>query len=297
MKIKSKIQTAINHPEAIGSELNKYYFNRLGTSRYNDGGIKFFDRDWDNLIILDACRYDAFKEKTPDLPGKTKKKTSKGSATKEFVEANFCNKILYDTVYVSANQWYPRLKNSLNSDIFKFIATERDAFNGLTSKPKTVTKKSLECNKEYPHKRFIIHYLLPHQPFFGPTGEKFSNNSEGTRKTVKNSEATKKEFKKAYYENLSIVLDEVEILLNSLEGKTVITSDHGELLGEREKPIPVRTYGHPYGVHIPELINIPWHIYPFDERKMIKSESPSKDEYERDTDKLDQHLSDLGYKI
>jgi len=37
----------------------------------------------------------------------------------------------------------------------------------------------------------------------------------------------------AYNENLDIVLTEIEALLDELDGKSVITADHGNLVGER----------------------------------------------------------------
>lgn len=48
-----------------------------------------------------------------------------------------------------------------------------------------------------------------------------------------------------YVENLEYVLEHVEELLDAVPGKTVITSDHGNYVGERTSLIPIREYGHP----------------------------------------------------
>jgi len=77
--------------------------------------------------------------------------------------------------------------------------------------------------------------------------------------------------RKAYLDNLEIVISQVVILLNYLSGKIVITSDHGELLGEN------KCYAHPIGSTNPYLIEIPWLViekqsqYPkdADSKKMV----------------------------
>jgi len=59
--------------------------------------------------------------------------------------------------------------------------------------------------------------------------------------------------KRAYEHNLRVVLSYVSRLVEKLRGgKIVITSDHGELLGERGM------YGHPPWMRVPELIEVPW---------------------------------------
>lgn len=63
----------------------------------------------------------------------------------------------------------------------------------------------------------------------------------------------KKGLKKAYTDNLNIVLKNAQILCEKLEGKKIITADHGELLGENG------LYGH--GPPLPrheKLLTIPW---------------------------------------
>jgi len=81
----------------------KKYFDKMS----NDG-INFMDEDWDNCIIIDACRYDTFKEKNT-IPGDLKARRSKGSSTFEVFEKNFQNSTHHDTVYITANP-VPRVK-------------------------------------------------------------------------------------------------------------------------------------------------------------------------------------------
>jgi hypothetical protein len=57
---------------------------------------------------------------------------------------------------------------------------------------------------------------------------------------------------KAYEENLHVVLDQVVKLIDYMAGTIVVTSDHGELLGEKGR------YSHFGGSTDPYLIDIPW---------------------------------------
>lgn len=57
---------------------------------------------------------------------------------------------------------------------------------------------------------------------------------------------------KAYEATLRRTLAQAAVLLKHLTGRIIITSDHGELLGEH------RRYAHPYGSLDPTLIEVPW---------------------------------------
>lgn len=58
--------------------------------------------------------------------------------------------------------------------------------------------------------------------------------------------------RKAYVENLKIVLSYVAFLVSNLPGNAVITADHGEFLGEK------RMFDHPMGYHDSILRIVPW---------------------------------------
>ena len=64
--------------------------------------------------------------------------------------------------------------------------------------------------------------------------------------------ARKNGLRKAYKANLVSVLKQVEVLLKYLSGTIIITSDHGELLGEK------KCYGHPPDSKNPIQLEIPW---------------------------------------
>jgi len=57
----------------------------------------------------------------------------------------------------------------------------------------------------------------------------------------------------AYLDNLRVALDSIQILLKNIDAEdVVITSDHGELLGEFGQ------YGHFFGLLHPDLKMVPW---------------------------------------
>jgi hypothetical protein len=55
-----------------------------------------------------------------------------------------------------------------------------------------------------------------------------------------------------YEENLRIVLDAVSDLVDTLDGRVVVTADHGEAFGEQG------VWEHHIETHIPALLEVPW---------------------------------------
>ena len=292
----SQLMNAIRHPGRAGVEINRHYHSR--TDR-DDGARSIFEDDWDNLVILDACRYDAFSARS-SLPGTLERRRSLGATTSEFVRENFEGRTLHDTVYVSANVWYLKLREELDSELHQFIdlqASHHDETLG-TVPPEAVTEAARDAAEEYPDKRLIVHYLQPHQPYIGRTGRDHFEVSPGLRETLHRSDVSDSMLRKAYQENLDIVLDSVADLLPSLDGRTVVTADHGEMLGERGSPIPVQTYGHFDGLYDDKLVTVPWQVIEGDERKEIVSEAPAEGELDAaDAEVVDERLRELGYKI
>lgn len=150
----ANLKQGLDEPRRILSELNRRYHRLRSGPKYNRNGINVFEEDWDVLVVLDACRYDEF-ETNADLPGRLEHRISRGSATPEFVRGNFAGKDLRDTVYVSANSWFPKLKNELDAELHRYVSVERDADIGFTSYPSTVTDRAIEVATEYPNKRLV----------------------------------------------------------------------------------------------------------------------------------------------
>lgn len=296
------LKTAQSAVRFIPIEMNNYAF-RL---RYGSG-THVMDEDWDNLLILDACRYDMFADQI-NLNGTLETRISLGSSSEEFLERNFDSRICHDTVYVNANPYIPRL--DLDRRTFHAVIDCLEDWDPdlETVRPETVADAARDARESFSNKRLIAHFMQPHHPFIGETGRDLigtglSIDSDGERDTViweylesGDANVSLERVWEAYKENLDIVLAEVESLLDDLEGKTVITADHGNLLGERLSPIPSRRkYGHPYGVHTPELVRVPWFVCEGAERCDIQSDPPVENERASDAE-IEKRLEALGYK-
>lgn len=296
----SHLHDAIQSPNPFYNlcmrEINKMYFSRIGYRDYNPAGINIFSENWDNMIILDSCRYDIFKEEN-SLPGTLEKRTSRGSMSEEFIIGNFTDMDLHDLVYISGNSWYARKCKSINTEVhhYSLIDTEYPKKTG------EITKQAEKSIGMYPNKRLIIHYMLPHFPYIGKTARENFPSIDTQRERLfadlraGRADITDKQLEEAYRENLRIVLPEVQELLDTLSGKTVVTADHGELLGERTFPIPYPEYSHPKRMYVPQLVEVPWLIHE-NGKKETKSEPPAEDNLSGIThDDVRNNLRDLGY--
>jgi hypothetical protein len=300
-----QLYRGIRHPQQIGRELNRIYYKYNDPRKSEPLARNFLDEDWDNLIILDACRYDSFL-RCADLTGELEHRYSLGSTTFEFIKTNFSGRKLYDTVYVGANTWLLKLKDEINAEIHYFVDLQNGKYDVSwvseelkVVSPETVTHYAKLFNEKYPNKRLIIHYLQPHHPFIGPTGKKYlSHQSNSLMEVVREADAEVDEdrVREAYDENLGLVLEEVSNLIPELTGKTVVAADHGEMLGDRYEVVPTRDYGHPYGIYTDILTKVPWNIIDSGERKKIIEEEPEHDQ-QHDMARVNQHLRDLGYVV
>lgn len=286
-----QLKKAVSRPKLVAEELNRIYWHQRSGHPYYANGTDVFSEDWDNLIILDACRYDSFAERTADLDGTLESRVSRGAMSEEFVRGNFRNRNLHDLIYVSANHWYGKVKDEINTEVFKYLPTPDDGPDGLTTLPKTVTEMALEQAERHPDKRLLVHYMQPHKPFLGPTGQQIDYEKGVDLDQLGVDGET---IRNAYYENLDLVLEEVDELIAEMPGKTVISADHGEMMGEREFPIPVKSFGHPKGVHVEPLLKVPWFVCDYSERKKTKAETPVDSAGVGD---VDQRLKNLGYKV
>ena len=289
--------------------INRWYHSDFGRHEFNPDGVDMMNEDWDNLLILDACRYDTFAE-VSDLPGTLERRESRASTTDEFMRVNVDGRDLRDTVYVTAS---PSVYATDDVDarfyhIEHVWADDWDPELG-TVHPAAVTERAIEAHERYPNKRLLVHYLQPHYPFIGETGrqefrydgyeepldpdgdtEKFWD-TVGTRINDVSTDTVWT----AYVENLETALPHVKELLTTVEGTSVVTADHGEMIGERAYPVPNKLHGHPGGLYTPELVHVPWLTYTNGTRRRIVSEEPDSDRDEIDDTVVRKRLADLGY--
>ncbi|RLE83776.1 MAG: hypothetical protein DRJ67_11630 [Thermoprotei archaeon] len=245
------------------------------------------------LIVLDACRYDMFLENLYVLNGlkfRVFKVYSSGSCTKEWLEKTFTEPL--DTVYVTANSWVTIVFR--NWSPFKAIVDVSAKYwdRGLgTVRAEHVNLVALKYLIR--GERLIVHYLQPHAPFVTKTW--LVDRVSGARhasleiyRLARKSRRVRREFRRAYIENLRYVLRHAKRLARMalrLGYRVAMTSDHSELLGDytplkvfklyfsdkRRLLHPIylarwllyatgirRVVGHPCGWRGKELYEVPW---------------------------------------
>lgn len=317
-----EVRNGLKNPNLAASKLIKTY-NHMGNN-YNKNGINIFDEEWDNLIILDACRYDYFS-KYYNFDGKLEHRTSRGSTTREFIRGNFQNSEHYDTIYSSNNPWYKKIYDELGddrSDIFQFEWVSRGTgesreLGHIRESTNSLTSRALTLQETYPHKRLIVHYLSPHEPYVDtdgnilmeinnhakPENRKYTDSYWNLIKRTSDREnyVSIDEITQAYKQSVQYILNHIKKLIKELNGLTVITADHGELLGERLWPFPFFGFRHPEGVYMDELVKVPWFIYNNNKkrREIIEEDEPhySAEESREVTEDVNERLRNMGYKL
>jgi hypothetical protein len=278
----AQLKSGLQHPELVLRELNRYYYSRLGTRRFNVHGIDVFEADWDNLILLDACRYDAF-EQNHSLSGQLEIRESRASETVGFLESNFGGRDLSDTVYVTANPQLYRHRETIKPNLHEVLHVwDQDGWDDKlgTVLPETTTEYAINAANKFDNKRLVIHYIQPHYPFLtrDVTFDKGHLESEDGganlwyQKLYGELDVETDELWGLYVDSLKKTLPHVQRLLESLNGRSVVTADHGNMFGERSFPIPIREWGHPHTTFTEELVNIPWLVVESDERRTIVAE-------------------------
>lgn len=272
-----------------------------------DGRINFgtniFDHDWDTLIVLDACRYDLFKTFAPrhdvyeDFSAISSIR-SIASMTPIWLQRTFENApagLVSSTHYVSGAGQSERCLGDFDlhqiDHVWKYAM---DPETGQT-RPEAITDAAIDAIHSSSADRIVVHYPDPHAPFLHCIGKYESRGIEqGDTQNIwtglKEGRFDKDEIWTDYGQNLLRILDEVETIVQDVEGDIVITSDHGNAMGEWG------VYGHPAHVPIAVIRQVPWvktqgkgnHTYTIKGKKSMTTESSEPS--------LEEHLRALGYK-
>lgn len=213
----------------------------------------FEKKDWDNLIIIDACRHDLYEE----VEGKTDKRTTVGGHSREFLEKTFSQGDFSDVVYISANfhttpKLFEKATGRKPENVFHAIYQTHDTDwedHGWIS-PEAVVRDAKSAQKLFPDKKLIIHFNQPHHPFNSLDLSDYEESS--IWKLAERGEFSDETVWKHYRKNLEYVMPYVKKLADELEGKTFLTSDHGNLVGENG------LYHHPYGAKSKPVREVPW---------------------------------------
>lgn len=291
-------------------------------------GMNVFERDWDLLVVLDACRVDALRSVANEYPflSEVGSVQSVGSSSHEWMAHTFTTDYaaeIRETAYTNPNGFselcfvdgdYPP-RRTVPVGSFRWDPVKADDFGLLDINwqrghdpelgivpPRYMTDRAVSIGRETDFERYVVHYYQPHKPYVaGAVREDRPPNDLETDPWahLRRGEATREDVWECYLENLRLVLNEVELLLENLDAETVvITADHGDAMGE------LRAYGHPEGFPHPVTRRVPWvKTTAVDERTYhpsgVDDISVPGDDTEDDSGDADaaliDRLADLGY--
>lgn len=270
-----------------------------GVSHLRESGTPIYDRDWDLLIVVDACRLDLMREVAPkyDYIEDIAEFRSLDSMTRLWMKKNFTPAhadAMANTAYVCGN---PFSAEMLDADQFLALdeVWEYVWEDPGTVPPRAITDRTITAAREHDPDRLIAHYMQPHCPFIsrpdltqGKRVDKFGNQEwDDVWEKLRGGELSHNEVWAGYRENLELALDDVELLLENVDAENVvITSDHGNALGEW------LVYGHPPGMPLDCLRVVPWIETTAVDRGT--HEPDTEHEADANTDREEQ-LAALGY--
>lgn len=259
-----------------------------------------WDKDWDLLIVLDACRPEWMMAVEDDYRFINDVGTvySVGSHSKEWISNTFGEQYsseLRDTIYITGNHYADGLGDS---ELAAFVTAHNYgswAYDSASPPANVVTDLAVHTARNTDWERCIVHYMQPHKPFISRTGDrgeisvqKWSLAYRPYQKYLR-GEITKEELINGFISNLEYVLDEVKLLLSNIDANTtVLTSDHGQALGESG------LWDHTIGVKHPAMRQVPWVETTASDEGTLDPGEYTETDYNEKT--VSENLQALGYR-
>jgi len=202
--------------------------------------------DWDVLIIFDACRADTFLDVTY-TDARIVRSPAVSMVDREIEKRGFS----IELVNIWEKHW-SRFTRLAVPSVHPF------SVNGVV-----LAYLELGLLKR---RKVVIHYLQPHSPFIGSIPlalGRWGKEKSAFEKAccqllrpdvaVRRGAITWEHVRKAYAANLALVWRAAQMICGQFEGKVIITSDHGEMLGEDGGK-----FGHCAHWRYPQLYEVPW---------------------------------------
>ena len=111
----------------------------------------------------------------------------------------------------------------------------------------------------FPDKKIIVHFLPPHYPFVrkpisrGGIGPDLPERKDSAWELAEKGKIDHRAVEEAYRDNIAYIDSYIGEIAEKLEGKTMLTSDHGNFVGE------AGIYGHPKYRKERPLKEVPYH--------------------------------------
>ena len=285
-------------------------------------GADYYSREWDLLVVLDACRWDLFEEVADEYDYIKSSGTfmSNASHSREWLHKHFMEP---KSAKHKIKAWTELLPNVDDMDVFEDHYTmsgrpevaettyitwnvfarmlEGDAFyeyvpvgkakwdNSETIlNPRTITDETVRVMRESEPEYVIAHYMQPHTPFRDSGGSALDGS---VWERIQRGEKQYDEAWTEYKNNLRWVLDDVELLLENVDqDNIVITADHGDAFNE---------YGvmsHKIGAIHPKIRKVPWVLTSGTDTETYEPTIERPTDSAVETEEINDQLEALGYK-
>ena len=133
-------------------------------------------------------------------------------------------------------------------------------------RPEHVLKDLKTAEKLFPDKKKILHFMQPHNPFiesdidFEVTGfskymaeeDTIADEPETEWDLARKGKISREKVEQAFRQNTEFIINYLKENSEEFQGKTIITADHGNLVGEKG------FYGHPGLRKEVALRKVPW---------------------------------------
>lgn len=292
----------------------------LSITQWYPLGTNVFERDWDLLIVLDACRVDALRELEDEYEflNVDDSIVSVGSTSFEWLNHTFDKNHqakIEQTAHVTGNGYTERVFENngytgnaaipfgpskydvVRSNDFGYLeelwradfdeSSEWMVGSGNVARihPRYTTDRAIRASREHDTDRLIVHYMYPHTPY--PLAD--NPGLQDPFEPLRAGTLSKAEVWDGYLDNLRFVLDEVEMLLENVDAESVvITADHGEAFGE------YGLYWHFIGCPLPVMRQVPWVETTAQNSGTYEPSAPAPDSMVESTT-AEQRLQELGY--
>jgi len=266
-------------------------------------GVNVYEREWDALVVLDACRVDLLREVAGEHPfvNRVNAVESVGSMSQEWMAKTFTAEYtaeMGETAYVTANAFSAETLDAAEFGVLDEVWRYGWDDDLGTVPPGPVTDRAITVAREHDPTFLIIHYMQPHHPFVGSAGfdgfeaDPFGRDGgETVVDALRKGKIGRRAFWAAYRETLRLALDGVDRLLSNLDADTVVlTADHGEALGEWG------IYDHPAGCLHPTVKDVPWAETSATDTGEYTPQTTSRVDSAKDPDTdVEARLRQLGY--
>lgn len=233
---------------------------------------------WKVLIILDACRADAFEPYRKF--GDYQTVIPPASCTEKWVQAVGPWMKENDVLYFSGNPVVDRAVRKYEIHLRRISIWKEHwgYFTPLsipTIHPMSVASVGLTYIDIYRNSlfgtlleppRYVFHFMQPHCPYIGAVPLAIGRAGGGKHRlfiavrslrrptqAVASGDITWKDVRVAYDANLALVWEAVQVIGAAMpDERIVVTADHGNMLGEDGR------FGHRSNWRYPELMEVPW---------------------------------------